>query len=191
MRVYIPENQIGKVRLGARANIRIDTFPDRDFTGQVSYVSAQAEFTPKNVQTQEERVKLVFAVNVAVDNPDGTLKPGMPADVYIQTGRAGQVTIDVAPDLSEAAISTRGLGRAFGDLWAVRGLDLDVQRGEIFGLVGPDGAGKTTTMRLLERHPRANAKATRRSPAIRSGRTRSRSRPGSATCRSASACTAT
>lgn len=51
--------------------------------------------------------------------------------------------------MNAAAISTRGLGRAFGDLWAVRGLDLEVQRGEIFGLVGPDGAGKTTTMRLL------------------------------------------
>lgn len=83
VRVYIPENQIGKVRLGAPAKIKVDTFPDREFDGRVSYVSSQAEFTPKNVQTQEERVKLVFAVNVTVDNRDGTLKPGMPADVYI------------------------------------------------------------------------------------------------------------
>ena len=83
VRVYIPENQIGKVRLGAAAKIRIDTYPDREFAGRVSYVSSQAEFTPKNVQTQEERVKLVFAVNVILDNRDGTLKPGMPADVFI------------------------------------------------------------------------------------------------------------
>lgn len=83
VRVYVPENQIGKVRLGAAAKIKIDTFPDREFDGRVSYVSSQAEFTPKNVQTQEERVKLVFAVNVTLDNRDGTLKPGMPADVYI------------------------------------------------------------------------------------------------------------
>ncbi|HRK77313.1 MAG: hypothetical protein ABS92_10690 [Thiobacillus sp. SCN 63-374] len=83
LRVYIPENQIGKVRLGAAARIKVDTFPDREFDGRVSYVSSQAEFTPKNVQTQEERVKLVFAVNVTVDNQDGTLKPGMPGDVYI------------------------------------------------------------------------------------------------------------
>ena len=82
VRVYIPENQIGKVRLGAAAKIKIDTYPDREFAGRVSYVSSQAEFTPKNVQTQEERVKLVFAVNVTLDNRDGTLKPGMPADVY-------------------------------------------------------------------------------------------------------------
>lgn len=91
VRVYIPENQIGKVRLGAGARIRIDTFPDREFAGQVSYVASQAEFTPKNVQTQEERVKLVFAVNVTADNRDGTLKPGMPADVYIaDEGAAAQ-----------------------------------------------------------------------------------------------------
>ncbi|GAO36235.1 hypothetical protein SCT_1637 [Sulfuricella sp. T08] len=83
VRVYIPETQIGKVRLGAAAKVKVDTFPNRDFDGRVSYVSSQAEFTPKNVQTQEERVKLVFAVNVTLDNLDGTLKPGMPADVYI------------------------------------------------------------------------------------------------------------
>lgn len=83
LRVYIPENQIGKVRIGAAAKIKVDTFPDREFDGRVSYVSSQAEFTPKNVQTQEERVKLVFAVNVTLDNRDGTLKPGMPADVTI------------------------------------------------------------------------------------------------------------
>jgi len=83
VRVYIPENQIGKVRLGAAAKIKVDSFPARDFDGRVSYVSSQAEFTPKNVQTQEERVKLVFAVNVTLDNRDGTLKPGMPADIYI------------------------------------------------------------------------------------------------------------
>lgn len=85
VRVYIPEHQIGRVRVGAAASIEVDTFPDRAFSGRVSYVASQAEFTPKNVQTQEERVKLVFAVNVTADNPDGALKPGMPADVYIRT----------------------------------------------------------------------------------------------------------
>lgn len=83
VRVYIPESLIGLVRIGAPARIKVDTFPGRDFAGRVSYVSPQAEFTPKNVQTQEERVKLVFAVNVAMDNPEGALKPGMPADVSI------------------------------------------------------------------------------------------------------------
>ncbi|MBA3058270.1 MAG: efflux RND transporter periplasmic adaptor subunit [Gammaproteobacteria bacterium] len=89
VRVYIPENQVGKVRLGTAAKIKVDTFPDREFDGRVSYVSSQAEFTPKNVQTQEERVKLVFAVNVTLDNRDGALKPGMPADVYIASASDG------------------------------------------------------------------------------------------------------
>lgn len=88
VRVYIPESQIGKVRLGAAAKVRVDTFPDREFVGRVSYVSSQAEFTPKNVQTQEERVKLVFAVNVTMDNREGILKPGMPADVTISSQAA-------------------------------------------------------------------------------------------------------
>ena len=87
VRVYVPEHQIGKVRLGAPAKIRIDSFPGRDFAGRVSYIAAQAEFTPKNVQTQEERVKLVFAVNVTAENPEGILKPGMPADVFIDAAR--------------------------------------------------------------------------------------------------------
>ncbi len=89
VRVYIPDSQIGKIRIGAAARIKVDTFPDREFSGRVTYVSSRAEFTPKNVQTQEERVKLVFAVDVAADNPDGTLKPGMPADVYVESAAGG------------------------------------------------------------------------------------------------------
>lgn len=84
VRVYIPETQIGRVRLGDVADIVIDTFPGRAFEGRVTYIAAEAEFTPKNVQTQEERVKLVFGVDVTADNPDGVLKPGMPADVSIR-----------------------------------------------------------------------------------------------------------
>ena len=85
LRVYLPERQIGRVRLGARAEVAVDAFPDRRFPGTVSFISSQAEFTPKNVQTLEERVKLVFAVDVQLDNQEGILKPGMPADVWIQS----------------------------------------------------------------------------------------------------------
>ncbi|HSH41827.1 MAG TPA: efflux RND transporter periplasmic adaptor subunit [Arenicellales bacterium] len=84
VRVYISEVDIGLIRLGAKARARVDSYPGRDFPGTVTYVAAEAEFTPKNVQTQEERVKLVFAVDVSLDNPEGALKPGMPADVYIE-----------------------------------------------------------------------------------------------------------
>ncbi len=83
LRVYIPERQIGLLRLGDRAEVAVDAWPERGFPGHVSFISSQAEFTPKNVQTLEERVKLVFAVDVQLENEEGLLKPGMPADVRI------------------------------------------------------------------------------------------------------------
>jgi len=81
--VYIPEPQIGRVNLGAPVTISVDAYPGQTFEGTVVYISSEAEFTPRNVQTEEERVNLVFAVEVRIDNPDGRLKPGMPADVVI------------------------------------------------------------------------------------------------------------
>ena len=83
--IYIPETELGLVKLGQEAEIRVDTFPDKTFDGKVIYISPQAEFTPKNIQTQEERTKLVFAVKIKIDNPDFELKDGMPADAVIIT----------------------------------------------------------------------------------------------------------
>lgn len=85
VRIYIPENRIGAVRLKQRAAISTDTYPDRRYGGEVVYIASQAEFTPKNVQTSEERVKLVYAVKVRInDDPRFELKPGMPADVTLE-----------------------------------------------------------------------------------------------------------
>ncbi len=85
LKVYVPESDLGQVILGAQARVYVDAFPDRGFAARVSRVANQAEFTPKNVETKEERVKLVFAVELAVeDNPDGVLKPGMPAEGVIR-----------------------------------------------------------------------------------------------------------
>lgn len=84
MKIYVPEQQIGKVHLGSEARIYVDAYPDRHFNGKVTKISDQAQFTPKNVETKEERVKLVFAVEVTVENPDGMLKPGMPGDVVLR-----------------------------------------------------------------------------------------------------------
>jgi multidrug efflux pump subunit AcrA (membrane-fusion protein) len=81
LRVYVPENQIGRVSLGGRVEIRVDSFPGQLFVGTVSRIADQAEFTPRNVATKEERVNLVFAVEIELVNEDGLLKPGMPADV--------------------------------------------------------------------------------------------------------------
>lgn len=81
VRVYVPAPLIGRIRLGGGALVRVDSFPDQTFPGRVVHISDEAEFTPKNVQTIEARADLVFAVKVAVLNPDGFLKIGLPADV--------------------------------------------------------------------------------------------------------------
>ncbi len=87
LKVYIPENQIGLVKVGQAAHVKVDSFPERSFDGEVVHIAAQAEFTPKNVQTKEERVSLVFAVKIEIPNPDHALKPGMPADAQIVVGK--------------------------------------------------------------------------------------------------------
>jgi HlyD family secretion protein len=85
VRIYIPENRIGTVHVGDKAAITTDTWPDKQYAGDVTYIAAAAEFTPKNVQTAEERVKLVYAVKVRIsDDAAFDLKPGMPADVRLQ-----------------------------------------------------------------------------------------------------------
>ncbi len=81
--LYIPENRIGQVRIGQEVEVTVDSFPDRTFIGQVDSIAGEAEFTPRNVQTKEERVNLVFAVDVSIPNPDHALKPGLPADATI------------------------------------------------------------------------------------------------------------
>lgn len=83
VKVYVKEDKLGLVKLGQKAKITVDTYKDRTYDGTVTFISSDAEFTPKNVQTREERVKLVFGVKVTVTNKDQELKPGMPADVRI------------------------------------------------------------------------------------------------------------
>ena len=83
IRVYVKEDKLGLVKLGQKAEVMTDSFPNKTYFGIVTMISSEAEFTPKNVQTQEERVKLVFALKVSVKNENGELKPGMPADVKI------------------------------------------------------------------------------------------------------------
>lgn len=84
VRVYVAEKDIGKLRLGNPARISVDAFPGRSFDGKVVEVAQRAEFTPKEAHMKDEREKLVFGVKVHVDNPQGYLKPGMPADVTIR-----------------------------------------------------------------------------------------------------------
>jgi HlyD family secretion protein len=89
--IYVNEAQLGRVSLGQTADVSIDAFGSgRLFPGTVVYISPMAEFTPKNVQTKEERTKLVFAVKIEIPNPDGALKPGLPADARIVTTTAAK-----------------------------------------------------------------------------------------------------
>ncbi len=84
VRIYVPENRVGRVALGEAAAITSDSFPGKSYRGTVTTIASQAEFTPKNVQTSEERVKLVYAVKVGITGDPGLeLKPGMPADVRL------------------------------------------------------------------------------------------------------------
>jgi HlyD family secretion protein len=84
IRVYVKEDKLGLVKLGQKAEITTDSHPGKKYEGVLTYISSEAEFTPKNVQTQEERVKLVFGIKVSAKNDNGELKPGMPADVKIR-----------------------------------------------------------------------------------------------------------
>jgi len=82
--IYVTEIELGRIRLGQDAVIKIDSYPDKIFKGRISYISPIAEFTPKNIQTKNERVKQVFAVKIETPNKEGILKPGMPADAEIE-----------------------------------------------------------------------------------------------------------
>ena len=85
--VYVSEPQLGRIFVGQRADVQVDAFPNRVFEGRVVRIADEAEFTPKNVQTKEDRVNLVYAVEIRLPNPEGLLKPGMPADVTLRDGR--------------------------------------------------------------------------------------------------------
>ena len=83
LKVYIQEGGLGNIAIGKEARIRVDSHPKKTFTGRISYIASEAEFTPKNVQTKEDRVKLLFEVRIDLPNPAGIFKPGMPADAEI------------------------------------------------------------------------------------------------------------
>ncbi len=85
MRAYIPESELGLVKVGQAARVTVDSWPGRSFDGKISFISPEAEFTPKNVQTAKERVKLVYRIKITLANPKMELKPGMPADAVIET----------------------------------------------------------------------------------------------------------
>jgi HlyD family secretion protein len=84
LKVFVDETDIGYVKPGQRVKVKVDTFPGKFFSGTVAYISPEAEFTPKLIQTKKERVKLVYLVKVSIPNPKFELKTGMPADAYLK-----------------------------------------------------------------------------------------------------------
>jgi membrane fusion protein YbhG len=86
LRAYISETDLGRVIWGQPVSLSTDTYPGKTYRGRVSFISSQAEFTPKSVQTDKERVTLVYRIKIDLENPKHELKPGMPADAVIETG---------------------------------------------------------------------------------------------------------
>jgi HlyD family secretion protein len=84
LKIFVDETAIGRVKPGQKADVRIDTFPDKVYTGHVAFVSPEGEFTPKIIQTKKERVKLVYLVKISIPNPNYELKSGMPADAWLR-----------------------------------------------------------------------------------------------------------
>lgn len=84
VKVYVKEDKLGMIKIGQKAEVFCDTYPNKIYEGKISYISSKAEFTPKNIQTKEERTKLVFEIKIDVKNEEGELKPGMPVDVKIK-----------------------------------------------------------------------------------------------------------
>jgi multidrug resistance efflux pump len=82
--IYVTTEEMARVRLGQAAQVSVDGYPGRTFEGRVTWIADEAEFTPKNVQTKDERVRQVFRVRITLPNPDGTLKPGLPADAVLR-----------------------------------------------------------------------------------------------------------
>lgn len=80
---YINEKDLGRIKLNQEINVKTDTFTDKIYKGKISFISQTAEFTPKQIQTTEERVKLVYRIKIKIDNINQELKPGMPADGFI------------------------------------------------------------------------------------------------------------
>jgi multidrug resistance efflux pump len=86
VRIYIPETELGRVQVGQKAEVRVDSFPKTVFEGVVEQINQQAEFLPRNVQTREERVHQVFGVKIRINDPAGHVLAGMAADVKLKAG---------------------------------------------------------------------------------------------------------
>ena len=84
LNVYLPERLLGRVKLGDTCRVRIDAYPKKDFLGTLTFIADKAEFTPKDIQTKEERINQVYRLKIALPNQERIMKPGMPADALLK-----------------------------------------------------------------------------------------------------------
>jgi HlyD family secretion protein len=97
LRAYIAETDLGRIHWGQDASVTTDTYPGKQYHGRISFISPSAEFTPKSVQTYQERVTLVYRIKIDIDNSNHELKPGMPADAHIQLAASNATQSNAAP----------------------------------------------------------------------------------------------
>jgi len=90
LRAYIPETELSRVKWGQEVIVTTDLYPRKEYKGKISFISSQSEFTPKQIQTEKERVTLVYRIKVDIPNPSRELKPGMPADGRILLGSGSE-----------------------------------------------------------------------------------------------------
>ncbi len=161
VRVYASEMDLGHINMGAAAQVIRDSQPNQPITGKIGYISSVAEFTPKTVQTEDIRTTLVYEVRIYVDDPNDQLKMGQPVTVNIakssrptateQSLRQGSMSMSVesiviATDLNKTFKAEQ---KGLDDVQALQGINMQIKAGQLTALVGPDGAGKTTFLRLI------------------------------------------
>ena len=161
LRGYVPEGRIGLVKAGQSARVYLDSSPDEPVEAVVSRIDPQATFTPENTYFREDRVKQVVGVKLQLKGAIGFAKPGMPADGEIWF-RSSWPTAAAARAIRPrdggrtsrrrrhaAGHSRRCTSRSDTDSVEAVPVSFEIARAKIFGLIGPDGAGKTSTFQVL------------------------------------------
>ena len=147
VRFFVPQATLPTIHIGDSIAVRCDGCAS-DLVARVSFISAQAEFTPPVIYSQEERARLVFRIEATPERPAGPAR--RPAGVGRPAGRRGrEPCAQVNSSNGTVAVEVEGLTKSFDGKVVVRNLSMRVMRGQIYGFLGPNGSGKTTTLRML------------------------------------------
>ena len=149
LRFFVPEAELPKLAIGDEVRVTCDNC-DADLTAKIYFIATSAEYTPPVIYSLDERNKLVYLIQARPSRPDA-LRVGQPISVYpnAKTPVADQPMNTAANHAPGIAIEVRGLSKSFGGREVVHDLSMQVKRGSIYGFLGPNGSGKTTTIRML------------------------------------------